>query len=66
MDVGRIQLIESALIRRYGAEKTDKIFHSKLPVAEVVLALAWEDSDFCRKWLLGNPRIQRVFVSEGR
>lgn len=63
MDAGRFRLIQKTLIRRYGAEKTDKIFHSKLPVNSVILALAWEDSDFFRKWFLANPRTQRVFVA---
>ena len=53
----QLWILQDALFRLYGEEKAEKILHSDIPVRDVIRSLAWEDSEFFRKWFLMAPKL---------
>ncbi|MBC8273396.1 MAG: hypothetical protein H8E40_00285 [Chloroflexi bacterium] len=63
MNTAQFHLLTDTLFHRFGEECANKILHSDMPAIEVVRSLAWEDSEFFRKWFLVTPKLSDPFVS---
>ena len=57
MQKHQLRLIEETLVRLFGTERAHKVLHSDIPVRVVIRSLAWEDSEFFRKWFLMAPKL---------